>query len=378
MKRRNPKTSPAKPGRRPGVSLRHAWLGRELKKELERTHPAAHAPFLSETIIREKYDVSLQTVRRSLQELERQGLVYRIPSKGTFVSPPHKTRRLLVFIPNMDPNDRNWIRGSGGEIAFFLNAIGRASEADSPFELAFEASREALLRRCDELSFGRPELAAVAVFRDYTVLDALGPLLEAKGIPILFYGSSAQRARVKGMASLLYDEGRVTRLALDHLYALGHRKIGCVWVPTHHAQSARHEAWLGWMREKNLPLDEEHDLAVAYPSVADTVAFRDAELRRKGRAWTALLSTDDQFLPQIFRILRAQGRVIPDDLSLVGVNNSPGSQWCDPPATVVDLPLDADGRRIVELAALAVKGERPGWESEVTLVVRESTKGVGE
>jgi len=377
MKRRK---TQGRPGRQPGTdasSLRHAWLGRELEAELDRTKPSPHAPFLSETIIRARYDVSLQTVRRALLDLERQGLVYRIPSRGTFVAPPRKRRRLLLFIPRMAPTDRSWISGSGGEIAFFLNALDRAAAPDLPFELVFEASRESLLARCEEVAYGQPGFSAVVVFRDYTVLDALAVALKEKGVPILFYGSSAQRERVSGISSLLYDEDRVTRLALEHLHQLGHRRIGCVWVPEQHAQAARHEAWRAWMAEKKLAIDPDWEVPVAFPTAADTVAFRDGELRRQGRAWTALYAAADQYLPQVFRILRAQGRSIPGDLSVVGVDNSAAGVWSDPPATVIDLPLDADGRRIVELAALAVKGERFSWESAVTLVVRESTHSVG-
>ncbi|MBN8217785.1 MAG: substrate-binding domain-containing protein [Spirochaetes bacterium] len=362
--------------RQPDCTLRHAWLARELEAELKRANAAPHAPFLSENLMRRRFDVSLQTVRRALLDLEQRGLIYRIPRKGTFVAPPRKRARLLIYLPNLRPRERDWIQGTSGDSAFFLNALDRAAEPDLPFELNFEAKRETLLARVDDLPLTLPGLAAVVVFREYAALDILAAPLARHGIPLLFYGSSAQRARCRGMAGLFYDETRVTRLALEHLWSLGHRRIGCVWVPTHHAQIARHQAWLAWHEERGLPIEPSLDLPVEYATVADAVATRDGELRRTKRPWTALFSTDDQFLPYVLRALRAQGTMVPGDLSVVGVNNSPGCRWCDPMLTAVDLPLDADGRRMVELAALAVRGERPHWESEVSLVVRESTAPV--
>ena len=52
---------------------------------------------LSEREICDKYDVSRTTVRQALDELEKEGYIYKVHGKGTFVSPKRFNQDLISF-----------------------------------------------------------------------------------------------------------------------------------------------------------------------------------------------------------------------------------------------------------------------------------------
>lgn len=52
---------------------------------------------LSEREICELYDVSRTTVRQALDELEREGYIYKVHGKGTFVAPKKVNQDLVSF-----------------------------------------------------------------------------------------------------------------------------------------------------------------------------------------------------------------------------------------------------------------------------------------
>lgn len=52
---------------------------------------------LSEREICEKYDVSRTTVRQAMDELEKEGYIYKLHGKGTFVSPRRMNQDLISF-----------------------------------------------------------------------------------------------------------------------------------------------------------------------------------------------------------------------------------------------------------------------------------------
>jgi DNA-binding LacI/PurR family transcriptional regulator len=72
--------------------------------------------------------------------------------------------------------------------------------------------------------------------------------------------------------------------------------------------------------------------------------------------------------------LHDAGRVVPDDVSVVGFDDTQESEFFSPPLTTVRQDLDEVGRRSVDLLLGAIGGEEPQHVTiEPTLVVRVST-----
>ncbi len=92
-----------------GAVPRHYRLRAALVEKIASGQWAPHQPIPSERALEEMFKVSRTTVRRALDDLVRQGLVYREHGRGTFVAPVHDVApqaKLLGFAEELERTGR--------------------------------------------------------------------------------------------------------------------------------------------------------------------------------------------------------------------------------------------------------------------------------
>ena len=77
---------------RPGESS-YRLLTQSLRQDIFLDHFAEDEPLPTDFALASKHGLSRQTVRRAYQELVAEGLVYRVPGRGTFITPKHTRYR---------------------------------------------------------------------------------------------------------------------------------------------------------------------------------------------------------------------------------------------------------------------------------------------
>lgn len=116
------------------------------------------------------------------------------------------------------------------------------------------------------------------------------------------------------------DDWSGARLALDHLASLGHRRIGHVAGSGGRVFELRRASYEAWMREHGL----EDRVAVAGCDTTEEGGYQAARRlldRRRGRP-TALFVANDLPCLGVMAAARELGLQVPDDLAIVGFDNS--------------------------------------------------------
>ena len=94
---------------------------------------------------------------------------------------------------------------------------------------------------------------------------------------------------------------------------------------------------------------------------------------------TAVLCYNDQIAIRLIEFLRARGKRVPEDISVIGIDNCEVSGICDPPLTTFSHPKRELGIRAAETLVRMISGEKePSFLYGPRLVERGSVKPLGE
>jgi len=179
------------------------------------------------------------------------------------------------------------------------------------------------------------------------------------------------------------DDAVTIDLAMNHLWALGHRQIAhlaaCEISPLRSDVAAvRLARYWSWLSEHD---EAPWELVISCPSW-DPLSFEDAKecLRRMldgSNPATAVVCANDAIAFSILHAASVLGVKVPQDLSVVGIDNDLHCIMTDPPLTSVELPFLEIGRESVKVLNSLMTGspvsDRHLAIPVTKLVVRDST-----
>lgn len=173
------------------------------------------------------------------------------------------------------------------------------------------------------------------------------------------------------------DNIEAGRIATEHLLGLGHRRIGIiVGIPGLATSDDRHAGYTRAFEDRGLVPDPK----LALPGDFDQKTAHDMGVKFIGMKQrpTAIVAISNMMTMGLLFAIREQGLSIPDDLSVVGIDDLEFAQLLDPKPTAVTTPILAMARRSIQKLLGQLSGEsKPDGEWEVyqpQLVVRQSTK----
>lgn len=168
------------------------------------------------------------------------------------------------------------------------------------------------------------------------------------------------------------DQVQGARLATRHLLELGHETVWHVsgapdWLET----EGRIEGWRAALEEAGRPVPE--------PLAGDWSPRAGYEAGKSLAAMegvTAVFAGNDQMALGVLRALSEAGVRVPDQISVVGFDDIPESEFFSPPLTTVRQDFDVVGRHCIEVLLRQIDAGPTAYERLVvppSFVVRSST-----
>lgn len=185
------------------------------------------------------------------------------------------------------------------------------------------------------------------------------------GLPVVFLNAHAPD--LEGPFFSCSDADAVNQ-AVAHLTSLGHRRIGLATGQTRYLPSRRKiEALveLGYELEK----DVASTIFTAEGGQAAAKTLLDT-------GHTAIICGSDVMALGVIREVRARGMSVPDDVSVIGFDDSPLMAFTDPPLTTIRQPARAMCDAAVKALLALLAGEDPGTHEMLfppDLIIRQTT-----
>jgi DNA-binding LacI/PurR family transcriptional regulator len=178
-------------------------------------------------------------------------------------------------------------------------------------------------------------------------------------------------------STIVLDYTTGIRAAVEHLAALGHRKIGFLAGPHKlHSAITRQNDFQTAMQESKLPIQKKWIIECDHTLKGGVAGF--GKLRALSTQPTAVICSNDMTAIGVLRAAYMQDLRVPQDLSVIGLDDIDFAEFTLPPLTTIRLSRAELARAAFD--ALRQYGEEPGklnpqreFLVSTSLVVRGST-----
>jgi DNA-binding LacI/PurR family transcriptional regulator len=200
--------------------------------------------------------------------------------------------------------------------------------------------------------------------------DPLARTLVQAGIPAVLSG------RPMGPTTISYvgaDNRGGAREAVSYLIGRGRQRIATIAGPQEMCAGVdRLDGYHDALRAAGRAVDGSLIEVGDFTDEGGELAMR--RLLARDAGFDAVFAANDLMALGALGVLKAAGRRVPDDVALVGFDDSVTARHCDPQLTTIHQPIEEQGRQMVQLLLARIAGDASGIGVvlETSLVVRQS------
>ncbi|MCX4786875.1 LacI family transcriptional regulator [Streptomyces sp. NBC_01221] len=288
-----------------------------------------------------------------------------VPNRAARALAGNRTDAIALVVP--EPETRFFAEPYFSDI---VRGVGAAlADTDMQLLLTLVGSDRERRRLAQYLTAHRVDgVLLVSVHAD----DPLPDLLEQLGMPAVMSG---RRSAAEPLASVDSDNFEGARAAVDHLISRGRRSIATITGRLDvYGARRRLDGYRKAVSAAGLGPDEQLIAPADFSEEGGAQAMRDLLARRPDV--DAVFAASDVMAAGARQVLREAGRRVPDDVALIGFDDSAVARHMDPPLTSVRQPIEEMGRTMARVLLQEIAGEnqeRPQIVLPTELIVRDSS-----
>ncbi len=355
----------------------------QLKNEIEskinqgKYKPGDKLP--TEHELSEEFNISRHTVRKAMDILLNEGLLSRKPGVGTFLSKNTKKPSKIIGFVSLSVHDYIFSNIFHG-IESVLHSRGyqlllASSQSDQSREK--DILKELIRKNVDGLII-EPAHSAI----NYPNISLLERFVN-NDIPVVMLDSKFENNNFHYVG---VDDIKGGYLATRALIELGHNRIALVYSRVHLPLIDRFKGFKKALEEEGLPIYLNYVKECTHTELEDLNDFEEQmeratiELMSNKNQPTAIFCVNDQLAVSMKEILEKQGYRIPQDVSLIGYDDSDLVKLGNISISSVAHPKEMAGRKAAKIILDCIDDGLTGIQENVVfrpeVILRDSVREI--
>ncbi len=297
-----------------------------------------------ERVLAKELGYSYMTIRKAIENLVAEGVLYKVPTKGTFVA------------------DRKQRKNKTATIGYFLDHRIAGGLSSPYYSMIFNAlEKETSRNGCSLIYFSDNDPANLR--KVYKKLDGViascfprvEPLIQEmkERVPIVAIDNSAAD---KSIPSVIIDNFSALIEVVDHLCALGHERIGFMTgLEDSDVGKNRYAGYQSGLHKNGIDTDPALVFRGNY-TFGSGVSGVDYLLSLEQRPTAIVCANDSMALGTMNRLYQEDIRV-PEEMSVVGFDDIDITSQIVPPLTTIKVPVDEIAERAFGMLKILIEGK---------------------
>lgn len=345
-------------------------LANKLKDAIHRGDYLPGHPIPSERELSENNNLSRTTVRRAIEMLADEGILFRKPGAGTYVGQVNNGQMLDATLGLIVPTLTNPYYGE------FCNVIENYAN-EQGYQVLIGQSDYTNARETAYLMRYAKAFAVKGVIVVPNIegtADGAYEFLASKHKPFVFAGRNPGHIEADTVSS---DYAGGAKKIVSHLLDLGHTQIAYIRGRPHFPDDPLLAGYLQAFEDAGIHASEDHILLLDEEAMAAGLnGVR--RLTHNRTDFSAIFARNDLTASGVLRGLAEVDLRVPEDIAVAGFDHTDLSQHLQPPLTTVDTTLQEVARQATTMLFDRINetftGPARRMLIETRLIIRKSTR----